>query len=96
MNIFVIAETKLDSSFPKSQFLSGMRKPFPLDVTSRKGGLLVFVNNNILSKHLRSFHLSGDIHAIPFEISSKQRKQLVVSIYRYPDQNFFVFHYRLN
>ena len=48
IDIFTIAETKLDSSFPDSQFLMpGMRKPFRLDVTSRKGGLLVFVNNDI-------------------------------------------------
>ena len=82
MDIFAIAETKLDSSFPESQFLlPGMRKPFRLDVTTRKGGLLVFVNNDIHSKHLRNFHLPGDIQAIPLEINLKQRKILVVSRY---------------
>ena len=56
--IFAIAETKLDSLFPESQFiLSGIRKPFRLDVTNRKGGLLMFVNNDIPSKDLRGFHL---------------------------------------
>ena len=35
LDIFAIAETKLDSSFPESQFiLSELRKPFQLDVTS--------------------------------------------------------------
>ena len=92
MDIFAIAETKLDSSFPESQFLlPGMRKPFRLDVTSRKGGLLVFVNNDIPSKYLRNFHLPGDIQAIPLEINLKQRKLLVVSIYRPPDQNLDYF-----
>ena len=92
LDIFAIAETKLDSSFPESQFiLPGMRKPFRLDVTSRKGGLLVFVNNDIPSKYLRSFHLPGDIEAIPFEIKLKQRKLLVVSIYQPPDQNLDYF-----
>ena len=58
LDIFAIDETELDSSFPESQFLlPGMRKPFLLDVTSRKGGLLVFVNNNIPSKYLRNPHL---------------------------------------
>ena len=92
MDIFAIAETKLDSSFPESQFiLPGMRKPFRLDVTSRKGGLLVFVNNDIPSKYLRNSHLPGDIQAIPLEINLKQRKLLVVSIYRPPDQNLDYF-----
>ena len=82
MDIFATAKTKLDSSFSESHFvLPGMRKPFRLDVTSRKGGLLVFVNNDIPSKYLRSFHLPGDIQAIPFEINLKQRKLLVLFIY---------------
>ena len=92
LDIFAIAETKLDSSFPESQFiLTGMRKPFRLDITSKKGELLVFVNNDILSKHFRSFHLPVDIQAIPFELNLKQRKLLVVSIYRPPDQNLDYF-----
>ena len=45
---FAIADTKLDYLLRESQFLlPEMRKPFPLDVTSTKGGLLLFVNNNI-------------------------------------------------
>ena len=46
----------------------------------------MFVNNNIPSEYLRSFHLPEDIQAIPFEINLKQRKLLVVSICRPPDQ----------
>ena len=68
-----------------------MRKPFRLDVTSRKGGLLVYVNNDIPCKYLRNFHLPNDIQAIPIEINLKQRKLLVVSIYRPPDQNLDYF-----
>ena len=48
-----------------------MRKPFQLDVTSRKSGLLVFVNNDTPSNYLQSFHLPGDIQAIPLEINLK-------------------------
>ena len=68
-----------------------MRKLLRLDVTSRKDGLLVFVNNDITTKYLRRFHLLEDIQAIPFEINLKQRKLLVVSIYRPPDQNLDYF-----
>ena len=92
LNIFTIVEPKLDSSLPESQFiLPGMMKPFRLDITSRKGGLLVFVNNDIPSQHLRSFHLPGDIQTIPFEINLKQPKLLVFSKYRPPDQNLDYF-----
>ena len=68
LDTFTIAEAKLDSSFPESRFpLLGMGKPFLLYLTSRKVGLLVFVNKNIPSKYLRSFHLSKDIQAIPLD-----------------------------
>ena len=64
-----------------------MRKPFQLDVTSRKSGLLVFVNNDTPSNYLQSFHLPGDIQAIPLEINLKQRRLLVVSTHWPPDQS---------
>ena len=68
MDIFTIAKTKLDYSFPEGQFLlPGMKRPFRLDVTSRKCKLLVFVDNDIPSKYLQSFPLPG-LQAISFEI----------------------------
>ena len=77
MDIFTVGETKLDSSFSESQILlPEMRKPFRLDVANRKGGLLVYVYNDIPSKYLQSFHLPGDLQAIPLEIKLKQGKLL--------------------
>ena len=87
IDIFAIAETKLGSSFPESQFfLERIEKPYRFDVSSRKGGLLVYVNKNVLSKYLRSFHLPNDMQVIPIEVNLKQRKLLTVSIYIPPDQ----------
>ena len=87
IDIFALAETKLDSSFPESHFLlEGMKKLYRFDVSSRKGELLVYVNKNIPSKYLRSFQLPNDIQVISIEVNLKQRKLLVVSIYRPPDQ----------
>ena len=64
IDIFALAETKLDSSFPESQFLlEGMKKPYRFDVISRKGGLFVYVNKNISPKYLQSLHLPNDIQA---------------------------------
>ena len=51
----------------------------------------MFVNNSIRSKYLQSFRLPGDIKAILSEINLKQRKLLVVSIHRPPDQNLDYF-----
>ena len=63
-----------------------MKKPYRFDVSSRKGGLLEYINKNISSKYLWSFHLPNEIQDIPIEVHLKQRKLLVVSIYRPPDQ----------
>ena len=74
IDIFAIVETKLDSPFPENQFLQeDMKKPHKFDVSSRKGGLLVYVNKNIPSKYLRSFHLPNDIQVIPTKVNLKQR-----------------------
>ena len=51
IDIVCIAETKLDSSFPKTNFLiPGYSTPFRLDVSSNSGGLLVFIKDNLPSK----------------------------------------------
>ena len=92
VDVFALAETKLDYSFPESQFLlEGMKKPHRFRVSSRKGGLLVYANKNIPSKYLRNFHLPNGIQVIPIEVNLKQRTLLVVSIYRPPDQKLTYF-----
>ena len=92
LNVFIITKTKLDSSFPESQFLlEGMRKTYRLNVFTKKGGLLVFLEEDIPSKCLKILNHPEDIQAISFEISLKQRKLFAVTIYRPPDQNLNYF-----
>ena len=50
-NVFIstIEETKLDGSFPTSQFeLEGYYSPFRLDTTKQSGGLLVYISLQFL------------------------------------------------
>ena len=61
-------------------------KTLQVDVNSRKGGLFVYVRKNIQSKYLQSSNLPNDVQVIPIEVNLKQRKLLVVSIYRSPKQ----------
>ena len=74
-----------------------MKKRYRFDVKSRKGVLLLHVNKNISSKYLQSFHLPNDIQVIPIEVNLKQRKLLIVLIYRPPDQKleYFIIYNRL-
>lgn len=58
MDIISIAETKLESLFPISQFLmSGFHKPFRMDVDRKRRGLLVYVKSLLPSKYLTNFKL---------------------------------------
>ena len=88
INILMIAETKLDESFPDSQFkIPGMKKPYRLDVTSNSGGLLVYIDTNISSKMIFLNSTPKDIQALIFEINIKSRRLLMIGIYRPPKQN---------
>ena len=87
VDIFTIAETKLDGSFPNSQFqLEGYFSPFRLDITKQSGGLLVFIRSSIPSRQLSYGSISDSIQAIPVEINLRKKQWLVISIYRLPSQ----------
>ena len=87
VDILCIAETKLDPSFPNSQFLiPGFHKPLRMDVSSRRGGLLVSIKSSLPSKMLTKFKLSNNIQMIPFELNLRKNKWLFVSIYKPPLQ----------
>ena len=53
IDIFLISETKLDSSFPSGQFIiKGYRTLFRLDRNQNGGGLLLYVREDTLCKIL--------------------------------------------
>ena len=84
INIVAIAETKIDSSFPQSQFLiKGMKKPYRLDKTAKSGGLLVYVDQKISSRQLypKSLNISK-IQVIVTEINLQKQQFSAVFIYR--------------
>ena len=54
-------------------------------------GITCVFQQDIPSKYLRSFNLPDDIHVINIEVNIKQRKLLVVSIYKPPDQKLEYF-----
>ena len=83
IDILVIAETKLDVSFPKNQFLiPGYKTPYRLDVSDKSGGLLVFVRDCLLSTEIKVDNMSTDIQVIPFELNIRKQKWLLLPIYR--------------
>ena len=55
IDIFMISETKIDNSFPISQFtMAGYSIPFMLDRPSQWGGILLFVREDIPCKIIKT------------------------------------------
>ena len=87
VDIASIAETKLDASFPSTQFtLEGHHTPYRLDI-NKSGGILAYVKYSIPSRCFYYKELRISKQAIPFEINLRKKKWLVISIYRPPSQN---------
>ena len=93
VDILSVAETKLDSSFPNSQFLIPcFHEPMRLDITSKRGGMLVYIKSSLPSRILSNCKLPENSHVIPFELNLGKEKWLFVSIYNPPLQsnNYFL------
>ena len=82
-DIFCIAETKLDPSFPNLQILiRGFHKPNEMDVSSRKGGILAYIKSSLPLKILTKFKMPNNIQIIPFELNLRRDEWLFVSVYK--------------
>ena len=87
VDVSVIAETKIDPSFPMSQFLiDGFKSPYRLDVSGNSGGVLVYVKECLLSKYVNLVDTPPDIQVVPIEINVRKQKWLILPIYRPPQQ----------
>ena len=74
-------ETKLDPSFPNSQFLiPGFHEPMRFDITSKRGGMLVYIKSSMPSRIVSNFKLLINIQVILFELNLRREKWLFVSI----------------
>ena len=55
IDILIVSETKIDESFPLSQFcIDGYNKPIRLDRNSHGGGIILFCREGIPCKRLAS------------------------------------------
>ena len=87
IDIMLISETKLDTSFPNSQFhIDGFSPPYRADRTNRGGGLLLYVRNDIPSKELRTILIPTDKECIFIEINLFKKKWLICGFYN-PHKN---------
>ena len=74
LDILVISETKLDESFPVSQFLiPGFENPIRLDRSSSGGGIMLYIREGIPFKLLKSSGLSANTEAFLVEVKINKK-----------------------
>ena len=69
IDVLMITKTKLDDSFPASQFvIQGFCTPFRLDQNKNGGGTLLYIRSNITSTKLNKYIIKNQIEAFSAEI----------------------------
>ena len=77
VDILMISETKLDSSFPNGQFqIHGYSEPYRFDRNGNGGGILVFIREDIPSKLVES---QMKIEGFFIELNLRRKKWLLCS-----------------
>ena len=79
IDVILVSETKLDKTFPNSQFRINGYSPLRLDRTDKGGGLLLYIRSDIPSKPLPL--LGGKIECIISQVTISKKKWLVLGIY---------------
>ena len=70
IDILLVTETKLDSSFPSAQFhMHGYTIHYRLDRNATGGGLLLYVRENIPSKKINNVDFDTSLEPISIEIN---------------------------
>ena len=86
IDVLVLTETKLDSSFPTSQFLlEGFTTPYRMDRNRYGGGIMIYVREDIPSKLLKRHEFPSDIEGMFIELNLKKVKWLLLGTYHPPN-----------
>ena len=84
----MISETKIDNSFPISEFtMTGYSIPFRLDRTGRGVGIILFVREDIPFKIVKTYR-NADFEGFFLEINTKKIKWLLSYSYNPCKSNF--------
>ena len=54
LDILMVSETKIEDTFPESQFLmEGFSTPYRIERTANSGGILLYIRHDIPSKYIK-------------------------------------------
>ena len=86
-NIFLISESKLDASFPKTQFKINGCKCFRHDRNKYGGGLIFYVSEGTPCKILTNQTVSSNVEMMTIEFHQMKCKWLLLGAYKPPIQS---------
>ena len=87
LDILVVGETKLDSTFPEEQFkIRGYKKPYREDRNCNGGGVIIYVREDIPSQQLKKHNFLKNVEAIFVEINLRKNKFLLIGTYPFHKQ----------
>ena len=89
-DIFLVCETKIDSSFPKSICISEGRI-FRKDRNARGGGLLFYVNQDLNCKVLNKYPTRQNLEILVLELKLSKTNWLVIGTYKPPSLSDIAF-----
>ena len=85
--LFLISESKLDSTFPMNQFHIFDFKVFRRDRNRFGGGLISYIYENILCRPLNDHPTFSNLELTAIEIDQNKRRWLFIDIYKPPSQS---------
>ena len=86
-DVFLVNQSKIDSSFPESHFKIPGYKDFRQDRNKYGGGLMFYINQNISCKKTETFQFLSSIEIITLEINLGKEKLLISGTYKSPNIN---------
>ena len=95
IDILLITETKMDSTFPLKQFyVNGYNVPYRHDRNTNGGGILVCVRDDIRPRIIECENLPSSFEGLAIEISFNLKKWLLICSYN-PHRNSIKEHVRV-
>ena len=85
--LFLISESKLDSTFPMNQFHIFGFEVFRQDCNRFGGGLILYINKKIPCRPLNDHPTFSNLELIAIEIHQNKRRWLFIGIYKPPSQS---------
>ena len=88
VDIILLSETKLHDSFPTAQFsLDAFCKPYRLDHSSNRGGILLYVRDDIPSRLLTDYKIKDNVELVFVEVNIQKKKWLLSCSYKAHENN---------